>query len=232
MLQFAERIPPLLPSQIDRRPRFDGLPPFSKKAVARYQDNEQQSDLRAAIAEAAAILNKHAAAFQEAFPPVPDNQAQKNQYFTQLANQQMGLALVYNDLDSKFEELKLLADDVEKEVPQWQASYLYVQAMLYYRMAYFYSYNAMLGKIRKEELPRFNPQLHKGYRLIPKIKLDDRDAEKLAAEGRKLLLKLAQDHKDTPWEFIAKREMITNLGLEWVTYPLDQPDAKTSPASP
>jgi RNA polymerase sigma factor (sigma-70 family) len=218
VLKLAEGIPPLLPSQRDRRLNFDVLPSFPREVVKLYQDDDKESALRLLINNAAKLLVKHAEAFPDTFPALPANPQQRAQFFQQITQRQMMLALVYNDLDSKYEELKLVADEAKKEPPQWQASYTYVQAMLLYRMAQFYEYNAMLGQMRKEMLPAFDPKVHRGYRLVPKPAVGDRDAQKLAEMAKKLLKQLADDHKDTPWELIAKRELLTNLGLEWQPY--------------
>jgi hypothetical protein len=224
MLKLAERVPPLLPSQRVQRLPFEILPAYPKNKVALYQDDAANNDARAAVDEAVNLLKKHAPAFLDTSaplpppPPPPANAQQRAQFFGQITQRQMGLALVYNDLESKYEEMKLIADDFKKEDPQWRAAYLYVTAMVCYRMALFYEYNAMMGKVRKEELPPFDPQQHKGYRLVPQPKMSDRDAQKIAEGARRLLKQLAEDHKDTPWELVAKRELLTNLGLDWQPY--------------
>ena len=48
--------------------------------------------------------------------------------------------------------------------------------------------------------------------------MSDRDAQKISEAAKKLLKKLAEETKGTPWEVIAKREMATLLGLEWQAY--------------
>jgi len=215
MLKLAEGVPPLLPSQRDRRLHFDTYPPFPRDAVKLYQDEEKDSDFRTLITDTVKLLAKHADAFKDTLPLPPANPQQKAQFFQQITQQQMGLALIYNDLESRYEEAKLLDKDAKNEQPQWRAGYVYVQAMLLYRMAHFYEYNAMLGQVRKEMLPPFDPKQHKGYRMVPKAAMGDADAQKLAEMARTLLKQLADDHKDTPWELIARRELLTNLGLEW-----------------
>jgi RNA polymerase sigma-70 factor (ECF subfamily) len=223
IFKLAERVPPLLTSQRVQPLPFEVLPAYPKDKVALYPD-DADNDLRGALQSGIDLLIKHAPAFQDTTPPPPPpppppaNGQLRNQFFQEMTRRQMGLALVYNDLESKYEEMKLLTDDFKTAGPQWRAPYLYGQAMLLYRMACFYEYNAMLGKVRKEELPPFDPQQHKGYRLVPKANMSDRDAQKIAQQAKKLLKQLADDHKGTPWELIAKRELLTNLGLEWQPY--------------
>jgi hypothetical protein len=218
ILDLPNKVPPIKQGDKGNQLRADSLPPYPKTPLAAYKSDNKDSDFRAAVRDGINLLVKHNNAFQETFPPLPANQQQKNQFFGQLTNQQMALALVYNDLESKYEELKLLSDDRKNETKLWQANYDYVMARIQFRMAYFYEYNAMLGKIRKEELPQLDPQVHKGYKLASKASMSDRDAQKIADNAKKILKKLSDDHKGTPWELIAKKEMFTSLGLEWVAY--------------
>jgi hypothetical protein len=217
MLAIPERIPPLLPFQRERV-RFDMLPPYPRNVVLAYQDDDKDTDVRTQIGRAVELLVKLADAFPAEYPPIPNDQAGRNKYLKEIANRQMKLAQLYADLERELEELKSLADDAKKEPAQWQVNYDYVQAMLLYRMAHFYEYQAMLGKVRKDELPQRDPKLHpNGYRMVPKAKgkLSDREADARAMEATKLLQQIAEKHKGTPWQLVAKRELLTNLGLEW-----------------
>jgi hypothetical protein len=54
--------------------------------------------------------------------------------------------------------------------------------------------------------------------MVPRGDMTDRDAQKLADQAKKVLERLAEAHKGTPWELVARREMLTNLGLEWQPY--------------
>jgi len=43
----------------------------------------------------------------------------------------------------------------------------------------------------------------------------DSTGKRLAREAHKLLDKIIKNYAGTPWEVLAKRERLTNLGLEW-----------------
>jgi hypothetical protein len=43
----------------------------------------------------------------------------------------------------------------------------------------------------------------------------DRSGKDAVKRCLALLEKLAKDHPNTPWEVLAKREALANLGLEW-----------------
>jgi len=73
----------------------------------------------------------------------------------------------------------------------------------------------MLGSIRRE-FPPLDPNLHGGWKLASQSKLQgDKAGREYEREARKVLDKLIKDNAGTPWEVLAKREKLTNLGLEW-----------------
>lgn len=219
MLAMAERVPPLFRADPSSRLTFEILPRFPKLRTDLYQDDEKETDLRTQVAEAIQLLNKHAGAFPCEFPPVPANPQQKTTFKNDIMKRQQELLLVCFELEGKLEELKTMVNDRLKEPPHWQASYDYTVAMLGYRIAFCFQYNATLGLIRKDELPLgFDAKLHKGLRIVPDPQISDRDALKLATNARKVLEQMLLDHRETPWEVVARRELAVNLGMFWVPY--------------
>jgi hypothetical protein len=216
ILDLINQLPPLRIGETAVPLRVETLPPFSKSALAGYADDDGASEFRAEVRRAVALLKKHQAAFTDKFPRLPEKLQEKNKMIAAIAQKQMGLAEVYAELEAMYESLQMQKDEAAKEKNKnWQAFYHFVQARLQFRMAQFYEYNAMLGKIRKEDLPALNKE-HKGYKLVGKIKMTDLDAEKIVKNARKHLEKIATDHPGTPWELIAKRERAAPMGLEWV----------------
>ena len=130
----------------------------------------------------------------------------------------MNAGLVQFKLDTILEELNDLKGDRARENRRWQANYDYVRAKLAAKIAYVYEYNAKLGDMRKD-FPPMDPMIHKGWQLAAKAKISDRDADKYAKRAVGYLNQLAKDNVATPWEFFAKREKITSLGLDWQPSP-------------
>jgi hypothetical protein len=213
LLGVALQIPPVKAAD---KLSLERLPPYPKAALAGYGIDDKDNQLRKTIKEAVALLVKHNNAFRERFPALPTDAQKANAFKSQIQNQQQDLALVYAALDAKYEELKALRENRDRETKYWQANFDYVMARLGFRLAQFIEYQVMLGQIRKDELPRLNKQKHTGYRLRAKINLTDREGAKIAADAKKLLKKIAEEHKGTPWELLAKREMMVALGLEWL----------------
>src|SRR5262249_8510477 len=116
------------------------------------------------------------------------------------------------------EELEKMADAAEmrdKSGKRWQAHFDFMKARLMTQLAYVYEYSSMLGSMRKEYPPR-DPAVHKGWRLASTEKPQgDVTGRKLDRDAKKLYEKIAKDHKGTPWEVLAKRELMTTVGLEW-----------------
>jgi hypothetical protein len=74
----------------------------------------------------------------------------------------------------------------------------------------------MLGKIRKDELPELRPTVHTGWRLASCERIQSgKEIKDMAAQAKKLFVKVIQEHPGTPWEVLAKRGRLTALGLEW-----------------
>jgi hypothetical protein len=78
-----------------------------------------------------------------------------------------------------------------------------------------FEYQSMLGSMRREFPPR-DPNLHGGWKLASRQTLEgDSTGKKSAKDAHKLLDKIIKDNAGSPWEVLAKREKLTNLGLEW-----------------
>lgn len=111
----------------------------------------------------------------------------------------------------------LEARDKEKD-PYWTANYDYALARLYVRRTQVLEYNAMLGRVRRDDLPELDKMLHKGWRLAPQDKFSDRESRELADKAKELYKRLADEHKDTPWQLIAEKEGKAPLSFTWVPW--------------
>lgn len=132
-------------------------------------------------------------------------------------SQQDGPALMLVELQDAHDELEKAGKDRGREPSKrWQAHYDYVLAQLKMRMAFVHEYNSAIAKVKRDELPKLDDQLHNGWRLAAQEKLQSpKEVRDLAADARKLLAKLAAEHSGTPWEVLAKRARTTSLGLAW-----------------
>jgi hypothetical protein len=222
----------LPPVKMVRHPHKSGgiarLLPFSAEMIERYRPDygslrEIEHDaakhpLRVQVIETIKLL-------RTTFDP-NGPQGTLREYFQGTSNERIKAeilkeqrkpALVHDQLMERLEALRKAGEQRDKETsPRWQAHYDYVLAQLLARTAYVSEYNLMLGKIRKDELPELQPKVHTGWRLASCEKMQSgKDVKEMAAESRKLFAKIIRDHPGSPWEFLAKREQLTALGLEW-----------------
>jgi hypothetical protein len=220
MFKLVAGIPPVKRTDTPNTLTFDSMPPYPADKVAPYKDDGGNSPLREKVREAVDLLKQNNQQFQELFLRNfnPDNQQQSTNFKNQISQIQMNAGLIQFKLDTVLEELDAMQPDRAKEPKLWQANYDYVRARLAAKIAYVYEYNAKLGEMRKE-YPAMDPMIHKGWQLVAKGKISDRDADKYAKRARQYLEQLAKDTAGSPWELFAKREKITALGLDWQPSP-------------
>ncbi|MBY0522236.1 MAG: sigma-70 family RNA polymerase sigma factor [Gemmataceae bacterium] len=221
ILSLYQQVPSVHPGDKERNPlRFETMPAFSQVILKEFQDDEKVSaEFRRNIEEGVALLRKEGTRFTDTFAPLPQNPQQRAQITRQIEAQQQNLAVgVLAQLQRQLTELDDLQGDRDAQSKLWQANYDYVRVQVLWHMAYALEYSAALGKIRKDDLPALDKNLHVGYRLVPTPTLSEKEADKYVDQAKKILEKMAKDHKGTPWELIAKRELATNRGLEWQPY--------------
>jgi hypothetical protein len=206
---------------------IETLIPFAAKRMDRYRADysslkevelhRDKFPLRVAVLDTVKLLNDkfnpRSAAFilRDAFGGGSSERLKK-----QIMDEQRGPAELLAELREALERLeKLEKKRDEEESKRWQAHFDYIHAELLARIAYVHEYDLMLGKVRKDELP----PLERGqnfYRLSSRVKLQGpRELKDYATHATKLFTKIARQHKGTPWEILAKRELLTALGLEW-----------------
>ncbi len=133
----------------------------------------------------------------------------------QVEEDERKVAIILGSLIEAQEELEDMSGDRDKENKRWQANYDFINSHLQAQIAYLFEYQSMLGQMRKE-LPPYDAKIHKGWKLASREDLSgDSTGRKMAKRASKTFASLAEDFKGTPWEVYAKREMLTNLGLEW-----------------
>jgi len=143
-----------------------------------------------------------------------DKPADETRFKANVENNQKDVAKVFAIVEGDYETLKELGEDVDKESKRIQAHYLFLKARLEAQIAYLYEYQSSLGSIRKE-LPALEKG-HAGWRLASSAKLRGDRAGKQADKDQKAdLKKLMEKYPGSPWAVLARRDMLTALGLEW-----------------
>jgi hypothetical protein len=219
--------------------RYDALPPFPAKSLQKYEDDapNPNSPLRQAVTKARAILwaiypgqpprtvSAQANMVRKDYDGVQLNILKdgyralpnETQFKNNVENDERRVAKLMRAVQDALNELTdpKVVEARESESKRWQANYDFMLARVQLEFAYLFEYQSMLGSIRKEFPPR-DPQLHGGWKLASQAKLQgDSTGKKFAKEAQKLLESIIKKNAGTPWEVLAKREKLTNLGLEW-----------------
>ncbi len=140
--------------------------------------------------------------------------AEETRFKASVESNQKDVAKVFAIVEGDYEALKELGEDVEREPKRLQAHYLFLRARLEAQIAYLYEYQSALGSIRKE-FPALEKG-HSGWRLASSSKLRGDRAGKQADKDQKAdLKKLIDKYPGSPWAVLARRDMLTALGLEW-----------------
>jgi hypothetical protein len=206
-------VPPIRVTRTDLAMRAESMPPFSAKLLADYKSDAASTPFRDAVEKARKTLNaqlkgKH---LQEEWQMIGDENRHKafvKDY------QEKEVAKTIRELEEALDDLRAAGKAGRKEETskRWQANYDYILARMESQIGYLYEYDSALGEMRKE-LPEKGPN---GWRLASQQKLSgDPAGRRLVTESGKILDKLAKDNPGTPWELLAKRDRLTNLGLRW-----------------
>ncbi len=208
---------PAVKGQADKSQELnaDIFPLFSDDILKDYRPDNAKTPFRNAINQTLSELKKHDKAFPEEF------RGDMNALKKKVAQDQKNLARLILDLEETLTNLENAGKLRDKEKSKrWQATYDYVHARLLERIAYTYEYNFMLANIRTDSLPELTTGKHTGWRLAAREKMQAKGeegklAKKYASDARAILKKLAEEHKGTPYEVLAKRDASNALGLEW-----------------
>jgi hypothetical protein len=221
--------------------RYDALPPFPVEALQQYEGEKANPDspLRKAVKNARAVLwaiypsvepkelsgdisrlrariRVQLNVLKDGYRAPGGGDAEKV-FKDRVENDERAVALLMRAIDDALEELqaKEVVEARKSESKRWKANYDFLLARIELEYAYLFEYQSMLGSMRKEFPPR-DPELHGGWKLASQAKLQgDSKGKKFAKEAVKLLDKIIKDNAGSPWEVLAKREKLTNLGLEW-----------------
>jgi hypothetical protein len=119
------------------------------------------------------------------------------------------------DLELDLDRLTAVGGKRAAETKRWQAHYDYAVAELQLRIVLLNEYNRALGHVKTEALPDL-PAGSTGWRLVPAAKLEGRkEAQAMLKAADEGFARLADEHKGTPWEVLAKRARATLPGTRW-----------------
>ncbi|HZU36650.1 MAG TPA: hypothetical protein VFA18_12105 [Gemmataceae bacterium] len=194
------------------------MPFFDASLAENYKDDGKTTPLRDAVRQALRLLKKHAANFEEEFRGNANAAVKKA-----VRMKQRLPARAMLEIEAALAKLESAKSEKPREKSKrWKANADFVTAKLQARLVYIYQYDLMLAKILKDQVPQPKKGKSSGARLAAEEKLDVQSGlewRKRAEDARKAFLKIARTYKGTPWEFLARREAVTALGLSWQPMP-------------
>ncbi len=218
VLKLPNQVPPLLADDRTKPLRFEELPRYPRNVLLAHSGSGRGTEIRELVQNAVQVLIDTNKAFVDTMPLLPENDERRRAVVAEVQQRQVELAEVYARLESCHADLKAAAELRARETPLWKANTDYVTVRLLFRMVHFYEYQVALSKVRKEDLPKADRKVHKGYKLVSHSEVSDGEAKELAREARKTLKRLAKENRGTPWDVIARRAQVAQLGLEWEPY--------------
>jgi hypothetical protein len=128
---------------------------------------------------------------------------------------QEAVARTLIDLELELDRLTAVGNKRAAETRRWQANYDYAVAELRLRIVLLNEYNRALGHARTDALPDL-PKGGTGWRLVPAAKVEGRkDTQAMLKAADDGFARLAEEHRGTPWEVMAKRSRATLPGARW-----------------
>jgi hypothetical protein len=106
------------------------------------------------------------------------------------------------------------ADRPKESSPRWQAGYDLAIGRVLAVKARTESYNAMLAQAKRGM--KFKNEKNNTWQLTPDDDVSvGSQLEKIADTARQYLHRVVEEHPDTPWEMLAKRELREPMGWKW-----------------
>jgi hypothetical protein len=205
-------VPPLKLTHEDMVIHAESMPPFSAKLLDQYTSDGEMTPFREAVEKARKTL--HAQLKGKRLREEWQLMGEENNHKKFVEEyQKKEVASTMRELEEALEDLQQAGKErKEEKSKRWQANYDYVNARLEAQLAYLYEYDSVLGDMRKD-LPEKGPN---GWRLASQKKQQgDSKGQKYGKEAAKLQDKIIKDYAGTPWEVLAKRDKLSNLGLKW-----------------
>ncbi len=183
---------------------------------AAYRQAVARSPLRQAVLQAAMITQQNLPGQPALSFPASDDPDFKDA----IKNSQITVARVEYTVKEALvpitEATRLKLRDHETS-RRWQAHYDLIRGRLLAMRIRCNEFNSICAQFLKD-MPKFKNPGSNTWKLVPSEELHARDpqAKAVAAEARRLLQRVVDEHPGTPWALLAQRELKDPLGFQWV----------------
>jgi hypothetical protein len=180
-----------------------------------YEKRIQHSRLRQAVIEAAQITQQNLPGMPTTYFPPADAPQFKD---VMAANQAIAERTAYT-VDEALAPITAAAKLRDHEPSRrWQAHYDLIRGRLLAMKVRCYEYNWACAQMKKAP-PKFSNPRSNAWRLVPDTEIRySKNAVAAAKEAESLLRRVVDEHPDTPWALLARRELKDPLGFKWVEH--------------
>jgi hypothetical protein len=177
-----------------------------------YEAAVANSPLRQAVLNAAQITQQQLPGMPSLFFPPVESPAFKE---VMAANQAIAERTAYT-VDEALRPINEVARRRDRETSRrWQAHYDLIRGRLLAMKVRCYEYNWACARLKKDP-PKFNDPRANAWRLVPDTAIQySEKAAAAAREAEALLHRVIDEHPDTPWALLARRELKDPLGFKW-----------------
>ncbi len=179
-----------------------------------YEQGVERSDLRKAVLMAAAITQQNLPGQPALSFPASDDPEFKDA----IKNSQITVARVEYTVKEALGPISQVTKLRDRETSRrWQAHYDLIRGRLLAMRIRCNEFNSICAQFLKD-MPKFKNPGSNTWKLVPSEELHARDpqAKAVAAEARRLLQRVVDEHPGTPWALLAQRELKDPFGFQWV----------------
>jgi len=172
----------------------------------------QKDPIRGAVINAALITQQQLPGQPGlTFPP-----ADAPEFAEQMVRNQETVARIAYTVDEALAPITAVAKLRDRETSRrWQAHYDLIRGRLLTMKIRCYEYNTACAKMKKDR-PKFKDPKSNAWRLVPTEDILSGDkVAGVAREARALLKRVEDDHPNTPWALLARRELKDPFGFKW-----------------
>ena len=181
---------------------------------AAYEQAVARSPLRQAVLTAAMITQQNLPGQPGLSFPAADDPDFKDA----IKNSQITVARVEYTVKEALEPIAEATKLRDHETSRrWQAHYDLIRGRLLAMRIRCNEFNSICAEFLKD-MPKFKNPGSNTWKLVPSEELHARDpqAKAVAAEARRLLQRVVDEHPGTPWALLAQRELKDPFGFQWV----------------
>jgi len=189
-----------------------------------YARGVQKDPIRRAVVEASTITQQQLPGQPNlVFPP-----ADTPEFKEAMEQGQTTVARIEYTVNEALEPITAAGKLRDRETSRrWQAHYDLIRGRLLAMKIRCAEYQTACAKMKKDA-PKFKDPKSNAWRLVPTEQILSGDkVDRVAQETRALLERVVDDHPNTPWAVLARRELRDPFGFKWVETRVPPPPKRT-----